>query len=176
MSQVIPIARLTPMRSCILGSIILVLPCVLACGRAAPTQSPPGPAPEASEPGTSATEADDEQPAAAPASPAAGAGALRSEDELSRAEQALAEADAELESLAGQRPEQEQLETAAKPKKESATPHGDACTTTCKALASLERARDAICRIDGPTGERCERANTIVDKHAGRRQSCGCAD
>jgi hypothetical protein len=155
--------------------VIVVLACVLACGRSAPSQSPAAPATEASEPGTSIEEATDEQQAPAP-TPAAGGDALRSEDELSQAEQALVDADAELEALADRHREQEPLGAGAKPKKESASRDADACSTTCKALASLARARNSICRIDGARGERCERANAIVDKHVGSRQSCGCSD
>lgn len=174
MSQASPIARLTPMRSCTVCLIILVLPCVLACGRGAPSPSPAAPTTQASEPGANAEEATDEQQAPAPP-PVAGGDALRSEDELSQAEQALSDAHAELEGLADRRREQEPLGAGAKPKKEAATSE-DTCVTTCKALASLERARASICRIDGPSGERCVRANAIVDKHVSSRQSCGCSE
>ena len=174
MSQAPLIARLTPMRSFTLSLILLVLTCVLACGRGAP--SPAAPATQAGEPpGASDEEAGDELSSPAPP-PMAGSDPLRSEDELSQAEQALADADAELEALSDSQREQEPLGAGTKPKENGATRQADACTTTCRALASLTRARDSICRIEGASGERCARANTIVAKHAKSGQSCGCSE
>ena len=120
-------------------------------------------------------------PAAAASEPARG-DALDGGDELARAEQELAAADRELSAAnAESKPaKSEQHEGApgrgagaAKPK--SSAPSQNACVTTCKAFASLVRARDSICRIAGDDGERCTHANEIVERHTPRSTSCGCS-
>jgi len=121
-------------------------------------------------------------PAPAASEPARG-NALEGEDELARAEQELAAADRELSAAnAASKPaKSEQHDSspgrgagagAAKPK--SSASSQNACATTCKAFASLLRARDSICRIAGDDGERCTRANEIVERHTPRSTSCGC--
>lgn len=49
-----------------------------------------------------------------------------------------------------------------------------ACDTACKAFASLERASDAVCRLDAEGGQRCQRARQIREGAARRVASCGC--
>lgn len=56
------------------------------------------------------------------------------------------------------------------PKKEAST-----CDTACKAFSSLERASDAVCRLDTELGgKRCERAKQIRQDAARRITSCSC--
>lgn len=50
-----------------------------------------------------------------------------------------------------------------------------ACETACKAFASLERASDAVCRLDADGGQRCQRARRIREDAARRVASCGCS-
>jgi hypothetical protein len=49
------------------------------------------------------------------------------------------------------------------------------CLTTCKAFASLLRAKDAVCRLDVPNGARCARAEGIVRDATPRVQTCQCS-
>lgn len=50
-----------------------------------------------------------------------------------------------------------------------------ACETACKAFSSLERASEAVCRLDTEGGgKRCERAKQIREDAARRVSSCGC--
>jgi hypothetical protein len=51
----------------------------------------------------------------------------------------------------------------------------NACETACKALSSLTRASDAVCRLDSDGGKRCERARQIREDASQRVASCGCA-
>jgi hypothetical protein len=98
------------------------------------------------------------------------------DDELAQAEQALAQADTQLQSLAHAPPAQAPAGAGAgapKPKKRGASAARD-CETTCKAFASLVRARDAICRIAGQDNERCARANDIVERRERQRDACAC--
>jgi hypothetical protein len=48
------------------------------------------------------------------------------------------------------------------------------CETACKAFSSLERASDAVCRLDTDGGQRCQRARQIREDAARRVRSCGC--
>jgi hypothetical protein len=61
----------------------------------------------------------------------------------------------------------------------SAAPHekdaNGGCETACKAFSSLERASDAVCRLDADGGQRCERARRIRDEARLRVASCGCS-
>jgi hypothetical protein len=62
-------------------------------------------------------------------------------------------------------------QTGAPPAKKEAS----ACETACKAFSSLERASDAVCRLDTEAGsKRCERAKQIREDAARRVSSCGC--
>ena len=155
----------------------------LACGRSAqpgraPNETAPTAPPAAAPPAPAqAPREADEAPAgaAAEAEPAPPQRALDSSDEpdeLAAAEQALVRADSELAALAmGTTPEPAAQGAASKPKKGEA---GGACGDICQAFASLLRARDAICRIDGADGQRCSRANLIVERHQARGDACGC--
>lgn len=49
------------------------------------------------------------------------------------------------------------------------------CETTCKAYASLLRAKSAVCRLDAPGGARCARAEGIVRDATPQIQSCHCS-
>lgn len=58
----------------------------------------------------------------------------------------------------------------AAPKKEM-----NPCETACKAFSSLERASDAVCRLDTDgSGKRCARAKQIREDAARRISSCSC--
>ena len=48
------------------------------------------------------------------------------------------------------------------------------CERVCLALASLERARDAICRITSDGDERCTKATSSVEKNRERAKVCAC--
>jgi hypothetical protein len=92
------------------------------------------------------------QPPGAPA-PAAAAPSPTPKPETRRAEKSSASQKAEA--------------AAAKP--------ANPCETACKAFSSLTRASDAVCRLDGGDGKRCERARRIHEDAAQRVASCGCA-
>jgi hypothetical protein len=51
----------------------------------------------------------------------------------------------------------------------------DPCATACRAFGSLLRAKDAVCRLEAPRGERCARAEDIVREAEGRVRSCACS-
>ena len=51
----------------------------------------------------------------------------------------------------------------------------NACETACRAFSSLVRASDAVCRLDGAGGKRCERARQIREDASQRVASCSCA-
>jgi hypothetical protein len=48
------------------------------------------------------------------------------------------------------------------------------CQLACRAFASLERAADSVCRLAGPSDDRCTRAREIVTANTPRVASCGC--
>lgn len=51
------------------------------------------------------------------------------------------------------------------------------CVTACKAFGSLQRAKDAVCRLDAqPPAARCARAESIVREAQARVASCSCRD
>lgn len=52
---------------------------------------------------------------------------------------------------------------------------GGGCETACKAFSSLERASDAVCRLDSDGGQRCERARRIREDARLRVASCACS-
>lgn len=59
---------------------------------------------------------------------------------------------------------------ASAPRKEANT-----CETACKAFSSLQRASDAVCRLDTEVGaKRCTRAKQIREDAARRVSSCSC--
>lgn len=113
---------------------------------------------------------------------------------LAEAEQLLASAQAELDRLALNEPHapaagapapataapeapRDQAERREKSAEAEATPapKPNPCETACRAFASLERASDAVCRLDGEDGQRCHRARQIRDGAAQRVASCGCS-
>lgn len=164
---------------------------IFGCGRG-PTP-PPSQAPEAGSeaiaPAAPAAGQTQSVPAAPPVAPApasepsrATTDALEGEagDELARAERELAEADqtlagsTETSAAAAERDDGAPGRGAAPTKPKSSANQPPPCVITCKAFASLVRARDSICRIDGSDGGRCNRANQIVERHTARSTSCGC--
>lgn len=62
--------------------------------------------------------------------------------------------------------------------RERAADEGDVaptpCQTACRALASMRRAADAVCRIAGDTDARCDGARKRVDAATTRVAHCGC--
>lgn len=173
---------------------LLGLGLLAGCGRAAPEPAAPG----------SETLAAPPVPAAAPDDQlAAESGAEPEPQTLAEAEALLEKSRAELERLAlyapppagaaapqsaaapkatnlsPQRAEQKRAErdataeetSAASPRDKDA---GGGCDTACKAFSSLERASDAVCRLDGSGGQRCDRARRIRDDARQRVASCGC--
>jgi hypothetical protein len=132
--------------------------------------------------------------------PAAPAGSLgvaseREPATLAEAEQLLARAQAELDRLTLDEPQGratgapapataspaspsdqgERDEKSAAQAEAAPTPPPSPCENACRAFASLERARDAICRLDGEDGQRCSRARQIHDGAGRRVASCGCS-
>ena len=177
----------TATRSLRLQACLILLGLAAACGRAKEADAPAtmAPAPDSGQPGGEsyqepATLAEAEQlleraradldrlalnepgaptstaagAAAEPAPPPAAAPAPAAEPpRAQRAEKAAEEADA----------------SAPRDKEVSA------CETACKAFSSLERASDAVCRLDAEGGQRCQRARQIREDAARRVQSCGCS-
>ena len=162
-----------------LGFVLTVSGLVFGCGG----MPPPVEAPAAgAKPAQAQTPTEETQSVAPPPPPAPSPRSVVSEDslvvdeDLERAERELAAADAELSGAPAKGSEDPARApggegAAAKPKSSAAQ---TTCTTTCKAFASLLRARDAICRIDGSDGERCSHANQIVERHTERSTGCGC--
>lgn len=130
----------------------------------------------------------------------AAAGSLEVESErepatLAEAEQLLARAQAELDRLALNEPQvpvpgaaapataspppprdqAERDEKSAAQAEAAPTPPPSPCESACRAFASLERASDAVCRLDSKDGQRCSRARQIRDGAARRVASCGCS-
>ena len=50
----------------------------------------------------------------------------------------------------------------------------DACTSPCRAFASMRRAVEALCRMTGETDERCVKARRTLETTNGRVASCRC--
>jgi hypothetical protein len=48
------------------------------------------------------------------------------------------------------------------------------CPEACKAMSSLRRAADAVCRLAGPNDARCSRAKEIVGDSEKRVAACKC--
>jgi hypothetical protein len=74
-------------------------------------------------------------------------------------------------------PKDEAQKRAEKSAAEDASPReqgAGGCETACKAFSSLERASDAVCRLDADGGQRCERARRIREDARVRVASCGC--
>jgi hypothetical protein len=80
-------------------------------------------------------------------------------------------------SPAATRAEEKRADKAAADEAEAppAKKEASACETACKAFSSLERATDAVCRLDTDGGgKRCERAKQIRQDAARRVSSCSC--
>ncbi|MCC6644136.1 MAG: hypothetical protein IT374_01010 [Polyangiaceae bacterium] len=60
------------------------------------------------------------------------------------------------------------------PRAEAAEPPPTPCQTACRALASMRRAADAVCRLAGATDARCDSAQRRVDAATARVAHCGC--
>lgn len=50
----------------------------------------------------------------------------------------------------------------------------DSCASPCRALASMRRAVDALCRMTGETDNRCVDAKKTLADSVGRTSSCKC--
>jgi hypothetical protein len=48
------------------------------------------------------------------------------------------------------------------------------CDNACRAFASLSRAANAVCRLDGDSGSHCSRAKRVVADSQQRVASCAC--
>jgi hypothetical protein len=48
------------------------------------------------------------------------------------------------------------------------------CENACRAFASLSRAANAVCRMDGDNGAHCTRAKRVVSDSQSRVASCAC--
>jgi hypothetical protein len=168
----------------LLGTLMLL---VVACGRAQDAAAPQAPASEA-----------------APSSVAGSAAVPESEPQtLAEAEALLDKARADLDRLAlneagspleatagaaapapapppspaATRAEEKRADKAAADQAEAPPPkkEASACETACKAFSSLERASNAVCRLDTEgSGKRCERAKQIREDAARRVSSCSC--
>ena len=99
-------------------------------------------------PTVAATPSPAQAPAPAPAAPAA-------ESAPKRAEKATAD----------------QASSSASPRDQDGS---SGCETACKAFASLDRASEAVCRLDTNGGQRCERARRIRDDARVRIAGCAC--
>lgn len=63
------------------------------------------------------------------------------------------------------------------PSAAGAAPAGNApgvCENACRAFASLSRAANAVCRMDGDNGAHCTRAKRMVSDSQSRVASCAC--
>lgn len=108
-------------------------------------------------------------------------------DSVDEAEQALADAEQQLAGLFSGSREALAEGSAESPPPEPSVDEGDAeevgedddgagrCATACKALESLRRAGDAICRLAGEEDERCSRARKIIQENTERVSECGCS-
>ena len=52
--------------------------------------------------------------------------------------------------------------------------HEDVCRSPCRALASLRRAVEALCRMTGDTDHRCVDARRTLDESTSRVAACTC--
>jgi hypothetical protein len=157
-----------------------------SCGgamRAPPGQAPgEAPAPAAQE----SLEEDAEAPAAPQSAPPApygqepsslkGSGVDRptSYQTLEEAEAALVDARQELERWAEQRERAQAKNAGREAAPTAAGPRGSDCALACRALASLDRAAQAICRLAGDSDQRCTRARQLLEDNRKRVARCGC--
>lgn len=139
---------------------------------AAPT--PPGAPTPKSEPESAASAvAPTPPPAAADDKPGLGldqGGAQKEIASLPEAEQALANAQKELDTLVGPLARGGLSKGGA-----SALSSGDTrCPNACKAMGSLRHAADAICRLTSPSDKRCAHAKDVVASSEKRVSACSC--
>ena len=62
----------------------------------------------------------------------------------------------------------------AKPKASKKAGGDTPCVTACKAIASMRRAAQAVCRLAGDDTERCKKAQTLLDESEKRVAACQC--
>lgn len=167
-----------------LGTVMLLL---VACGRAHDAAAPQAPVGEAA-PSSMAGSAGDPEPEPQTLAEAealldqarADLDRLALNEPGSRSEtaaEAAAPAPARPPSPAATRAEEKRVDQAAADEAEAppAKKQASACETACKAFSSLERASNAVCRLDTEVGgKRCERAKQIREDAARRVSSCSC--
>jgi hypothetical protein len=98
------------------------------------------------------------------------------------AELAIARARSEIDAFAGSaktpanEPSAAPTEVPKKPASEplSASPSTDACTTPCRALASMRRAVGALCELTGEADARCTEAKKTLAESSSRVGACTC--
>ena len=139
-----------------LAALVAVSAVLVACGGAAPSAAAPSSTPSAvSEPEPTSIEEAQAQIA-------------RASDELGgRSKTAPADAAAASVSPAAE----------AKPQPPSASEQKDmdACANPCRALASMRRAVDALCRIAGDGDKRCVDARQTLADNVTRTATCSCS-
>lgn len=157
------------------------LPASTLPAEAAPTAAPAAPPPASTE---SLESAEAELAAAlreldgalASAEPAAEAKSAPAEADRSRPAKAsrgagVGRAEKGADATAGEAP------TAAAAQAQNRDDRQDRCVTACKAFGSLQRAKDAVCRLDAqPPAARCARAESIVREAQARVASCSCRE
>jgi hypothetical protein len=122
-------------------------------------------------------------PAAAPVAQNQASGATSRVEASSAKEEAKRKRPVEAEAAPPPAPEAPAARRADKSAEDDAAPaesHSNTrdespCVNTCKAYASLLRAKSAVCRLDVPNGARCARAEGIVRDATPQVQSCQCA-
>jgi hypothetical protein len=72
-------------------------------------------------------------------------------------------------------PAQKREDSAAEESAGAAQRPRDPCAAACRAFGSLLRAKDAVCRLEAPRGQRCARAEDVVRDAEGRVRSCACS-
>jgi len=181
----------------VVGFGILVMACGGACANQKSEQAAPAASPNSVALSAPATEAAPAPPPAAAPAPMLDqsnrAEAAREDDftTLEAAERALDQAKADLDRLALAEPAPtlgrgvDSEKAAKKPARSSApsaagaaapagvAPNGQ-CESACKAFASLSRAANAVCRLDGDGGSHCAKAKKVVTDSAGRVAACTC--
>ena len=78
---------------------------------------------------------------------------------------------------AAPRPDAEKTDADKKPRDRSQTDADEAptpCQTACRALASMQRAAESVCRLAGESDARCDGAKKRVESARARVSHCGC--
>lgn len=153
------------------GSLFVVGSLAVGCAKAREAPQAPEAAPPP-QPGAY-------QPADAPEEESADAVTSMEEpiDSVDEAQALLDSAHAELDGLFGA----PDAEGAAPPAGAAADELGgkrqaDRCATACRAMASMKRAGDAVCRLTSEDDERCATARSKVDEAAKRVAVCSCSE